>query len=73
MDFDAIGSSTVTFPSHSISGEIQCVTVELLNDRRIEGPENFVAHLSTNDSAMTVDQDRDVTIITIYNILDPNG
>ena len=73
MDFDVRGPAAVTFPPNSISGDIECITIELLTDRFLEIPENFVTNLNTIDPAVTVDLTADLTIITIIDVPDPNG
>lgn len=73
MDFSVRGPADVTFLSGSISGDMQCVTIQLLTDRFLESPENFVAQLNTNDSALVVDLDADLTIVTIIDVPDPDG
>ncbi len=73
MDFNLLGPAAVIFPPSSTSGSIQCVIIELLTDRFLEVPENFVAHLNTNDSALTVDLSANIIIVTIFDVPDPNG
>ena len=73
MDFDVISPTTVIFPRNSSSGDVECITIELLTDRFLEVPENFVTNLNTDDPAVTVDLAADLTIITIFDVPDPNG
>jgi hypothetical protein len=63
----------VVFPQNSASGDVECITIELLTDRFLEVPENFVTNLNTDDPAVTVDLAADLTIITIFDVPDPNG
>ena len=72
-DFDVISPATVIFPRNSVSGDVECITIELLTDRFLEVPENFVTNLNTDDPAVTVDLAADLTIITILDVPDPNG
>lgn len=73
VDFSVHGPAAVMFHPSSTSGATQCVTVQLLTDRFLEPPENFVAQLNTNDSAVIVDLDADLTIVTIVDVPDPEG
>ena len=63
----------MVFPQNSVSGAVECITIELLTDRFLEVPENFVTNLNTDDPAVTVDLAADLTIITIFDVPDPNG
>jgi hypothetical protein len=72
-DFDVISPATVVFPQNSVSGAVECITIELLTDRFLEVPENFVTNLNTDDPAVTVDLAADLTIITIFDVPDPNA
>ena len=73
VDFDVSGPASVTYPPNSVSGDVECITIELLTDRFLEVPENFVTNLNTDDPAVTVDLSADLTIITIFDVPDPNG
>ena len=61
------------FPPNSVSGDLQCIIIELLTDRFLEPSENFVTNLNTNDSALMVDLNADLTIVTIIDVPDLNG
>ena len=72
VDFNVSSPSELLFPPDSVQGDVQCITINLLADRLVEVPENFVVELFTTDPAVTIPEDSDIAIITINNVLSPD-
>lgn len=73
VDINSTSSAELFFPPGSIQGDIQCITINLLADVLLEVPENFVVELFTTDPAVIIPEASDIAIITINNVLDPQG
>ena len=61
------------FPAGSAQGDISCIKFNLFTDILLELDEDFVVELNTNDPAVVISEDADLTIITIIDVPDPNG
>ena len=72
-DFNTSTSGEILFPPSSTQGDIQCFSINILNDILYEVPENFIIELDTNDPAVTIPEHSDIAIITINDVPDPRG
>ena len=73
IDFNSSSPSVLMFPVNSSQGDIQCITINLLNDKLLEVEENFVVELDNIDPVVTITQDADIAIVSIIDVPDPHG
>lgn len=73
IDFNSSSPSVLMFPVNSSQGDIQCITINLLNDALLEVEENFVVELDNIDPVVTITQDADIAIVSIIDVPDPHG
>ena len=66
-------TNELTFPPHSSEGDMQCISITLLNDILIEFDEDLVVELNSNDPVVTISEATDLAIIIIMDVLDPQG
>ena len=73
IDFNSSSPDLLMFPVNSSQGDIQCITINLLNDTLLEVEENFVVELDNIDPVVTISRDADIVIVSIIDVPDPQG
>ena len=67
VDFVTNGIASVTFPSSSTVGAIECIQISIIDDDTVEGIENFFVFATSSDPVVEINPQGNQTIVSIVD------